>query len=84
MKILERISQIKDLRMIGKIQFSFESILFTTLCAVISGAKSFDDIKDYWVTKKSYLNTFTPTDNIPSSDTIRPVFTLLKPSYIEQ
>ena len=50
MKILEKIAQIKDPRMQGKIQYSLESILFATLCAVISGAQSFEDIKDYWAT----------------------------------
>ena len=84
MKILERISQIKDPRMIGKIQYSLDSILFSTLCAVISGAQSFEDIKDYWVTKKSWLDNFTPTPHIPSSDTIRRVFTLLEPSCLEE
>ena len=84
MKILEKIAQIKDPRMQGKIQYSLESILFATLCAVISGAQSFEDIKDYWATKKSWLDHYAPTDSIPSSDTIRRVFTLLEPSCLEQ
>ena len=83
MKILEKIAQIKDPRMQGKIQYSLESILFATLCAVISGAQSFEDIKDYWAAKKSWLDHYAPTDSIPSSDTIRRVFTLLEPSCLE-
>ena len=36
------------------------------------------------MTKKTWLDGFTPTNNIPSSDTIRRVFTLLEPSCLEQ
>lgn len=55
-------------------------ILVLTLCAVMSGATSWETIEDYAKGKKEWLKTFLELPNgIPSHDTIARVFGLLDP-----
>ena len=53
---------------------SLESILFISLCAVICGAESWNEIEDYGNAKKDWLERFLYLPNgIPSNDTFNQV-----------
>ena len=52
MKLLEAIEKIPDPRMEGKVKHKLSSIIFMTLCAVLSGCECWNDIEDYCKTKK--------------------------------
>ena len=55
MKLLEAIEKIPDPRMEGKVKHKLSSIIFMTLCAVLSGCECWNDIEDYCKTKKEWL-----------------------------
>jgi len=68
----------------GKVQHNLSAIIFGTLCGILSGCESWNDIRDYCSTKQSWLSRFVSFPNgIPSGDTFRRVFTLLNPDSIE-
>jgi predicted transposase YbfD/YdcC len=84
MKILTRIEEITDPRMIGKVQHNLSTIIFVALCGILSGCEDWNDIHDYCRAKKEWLSQYVCLRNgIPSSDTFRRVFTLLDPDNIE-
>ena len=84
MKILEMIEDIPDPRMSGKVQHKLSAIIFTALCAVLSGCESWSDIEDYCEIKKDWLSQYVPFENgVPSEWTFRRVFTVLNPDYVE-
>jgi len=73
-------SNLEDPRIDRKKLYSLEELLFTTLCAVISGAESWYDIEDFGKARISFLKRFFPYENgIPSHDTIGRFFSLLDP-----
>ena len=73
-------SNLEDPRIDRKKLYSLEEILFTTLCAVISGAESWYDIEDFGKARISFLKRFFPYENgIASHDTIGRLFSLLDP-----
>jgi len=84
MKILTRIQEISDPRMIGKVQHNLSTIIFVALCGILSGCEDWNDIQDYCEAKKDWLSRYVCLKNgIPSSDTFRRVFILLDPGNIE-
>lgn len=59
-------------------------VLFIALCAVISGADSWDDIELYARSKQNWLLSFLPLPHgLPSDDTYRRVFGALSPQRFE-
>ena len=60
------------------------SVLFIALCAVISGADSWDDIELYALSKKDWLPALISLPHgLPSDDTYRRVLSALSPSAFE-
>lgn len=84
MKILEKIESIVDPRMEGKVRHKLSTIIFASLCGVLSGCEDWPDIRDYCEAKQDWLSRYVSLENgIPSSDTFRRVFTMLNPDHIE-
>lgn len=85
MKVLELIEDHEDPRMQGKVKHKLCSVIFVTLCAVLSGCDTWAEIEDYcrfnlkWLSKQVAL-----LGGVPSEWTFRRVFTLLDPNFIEQ
>lgn len=84
MIILELIGDLKDPRMSGKVKHNFGSIIFVTLCGILSGCESWSDIHDYCCVKRDWLQQYVDLSRgIPSEWTFRRIFTLLDPSLLE-
>lgn len=84
MNIIDLIDEMPDPRMEGKIKHNFGTIIFVTLCGVLSGCESWGDICHYCDTKRKWLEKHINLDNgVPSAWTFRRVFTLLEPSFLE-
>ena len=68
----------------GKVKHKLSSIIFMTLCAVLSGCECWSDIEDYCITKKEWLSQYIDLKSgIPSEWTFRRLFTILNPECIE-
>lgn len=84
MKVLSLIEEIPDPRMEGKVVHSFSSVLFVSLCGILSGCESWSDIQHYCEIKKDWLSGYVDLSNgVPSEWTFRRVFTLLDPDKVE-
>ena len=84
MLILDLIQEIDDPRLRGKIHHPLETILFITLCAVLSGSDTWSDIELYGYGKKDWFSKYVNLDNgIPSEWTFRRFFTLLPGDVME-
>ena len=60
------------------------TIVFITLCAVLSGYKTWNEIADYGFYKKSLMEHYLgPLESVPSHDTISRFFKILKPEFFE-
>jgi len=60
------------------------SIVTIALCAVISGAETWDDIAEFGMTKAEWLKTFLDLPNgIPSHDTFNRVFQAIDPKQFQ-
>ena len=67
--------QLNDPRIDHRKLHPLPEILLLTLCAVICGAESWDDIELFGNAKLDFLRTFLPFENgIPSDDTLRRFF----------
>ena len=61
-----------------------QSVLFIALCAVISGAESWDDMELYALSKKEWLLSLLPLPHgLLSYDTYRRVLSALSPASFE-
>jgi len=61
------------------------NILVITLCAVICGAQTWEDIEAYGTEKIAWLRTILPlTYGIPSHDTFGRVFTRIDPDMFQK
>jgi len=57
-----------------------DEILLIALCSVLTGGETFEDMADFGRAKEAWLRTFLKLDyGIPSHDTFRRIFCLLKP-----
>lgn len=76
-------SSITDPRVQRTQKHSLESILFITLCAVICGAESWNEVEDYGNAKIDWLKKFLHLPNgIPSHDTFNRVISMLDPKEL--
>lgn len=76
-------SSVNDPRVLRTQKHSLESILFISLCAVICGAESWNEIEDYGNAKKDWLKKFLHLPNgIPSHDTFNRVISMLDPKEL--
>src|SRR3954454_17151023 len=78
--ILEHFAELPDPRREhGKVHM-LDEIVFMSICAVLCGADSWQEIADYSQSKSEWLHTFlTLPGGIPSHDTFRRVYCLLDP-----
>ncbi len=84
MDIIKFIEAVEDPRDSWKIQHNLSSILFTTLCAVLSGAQTWDDVVLFGRAREFWLSRHISFDNgMPSAWTFRRIFTLLRPECLE-
>ena len=84
MSVLDLIKELPDPRMEGKVRHNLSSVIFVTLCGILSGCQSWGDIEDYCEAKLKWLGQYVEFKNgVPSEWTFRRVFTLLDPAYLE-
>lgn len=76
---------IPDFRLNRKKLYPSENIVFITILAVICGAETWEEIEDYGIVKREFLETILELENgIPSHDTFNRFFSLLKPAFFEE
>lgn len=81
---LDYFSSMEDPRIDRHKLHSLPSILFLTVCAVLSGCNDWDEIEEYGIEKESWLKKYVDFANgIPSHDTINRVFARLKPRELQ-
>jgi hypothetical protein len=75
MDFLDIFGQLDDPRIERKKLHPMPEILLLTLCAVICGAESWDDIEMFGKSKLAFLRHYLPYEHgIPSDDTVRRFF----------
>lgn len=81
----ELLHAITDPRQMKKITHPLENIIMITICAVICGANTWEEISDFGKAKKEWLKKFLilPDNKIPSSDTIARLFHIIKVKEFE-
>ena len=85
MGIGDYFSEVNDPRQEWKIHHSIKDIMTITICAVICGANSWEEIENYGKCKATWLKTFLPLQNgVPSEDTFARVFSLINPKEFER
>jgi predicted transposase YbfD/YdcC len=84
--LVERVKAIADPRRQGKnLKHRLEDILVLGFCGVLSGCDDFVEIADWANLNAPFFRTFLELPNgIPSHDTFNRVFTLLKPSTLQE
>lgn len=82
---LEHFLSLEDPRIERHKLHSLESILFLTICAVLSGCNDWDEIEEYGIEKEAWLKKYVDFHNgIPSHDTINRVIARLKPRELQK
>lgn len=83
--LFAQLARIPDPRRDQTKRHLLEDILVIAVCATIAGAQGWQDMADFGVAKQEWFATFLELPNgIPSHDTFRRVFILLKPSLLEK
>lgn len=83
--LFDHFTEIADPRIERNRKHKLLDIIVLTVCAVISGAETWEDIEDYGRYKEKWLTRFLPLSNgIPSHDTIRRVFIRLDPAQLQR
>jgi predicted transposase YbfD/YdcC len=79
------LAAVEDPRIDRAKKHSLPDILFLSLCGVICGCESFNDIEDFGNAKLDWLKNHIPLANgIPSHDTINRVFQILAPKTFQE
>ena len=85
MDFLDVFGQLDDPRIERKKLHPMPEILLLTLCAVICGAESWDDIETFGQAKVEFLRRYLPyTHGIPSDDTLRRFFRAIDPDQFQR
>jgi hypothetical protein len=72
---------IPDFRLNRKKLYPSENIVFITILAVTCGAQTWEEIEDYGIVKRDFLETILGLENgIPSHATFNRFFSSLKPA----
>lgn len=81
----ESLESITDPRQKKKITHPLKNIIMITICAVICGANTWEEIADFGKVKKEWLRRFLilPDNTTPSSDTIARLFHIIKVKEFE-
>lgn len=84
-KFQEYFTQVKDPRVERTRWHLLTDIITIGILAVIAGAQGWEDIEEYGINKKEWLETFLELPfGIPSPDTFRRVFEKINPKEFEQ
>jgi hypothetical protein len=84
-KFQEYFTEVKDPRAERTRWHSLTDIITIAILAVIAGAQGWEDIEEYGLNKKEWLETFLELpEGIPSPDTFRRVFEKINPKEFEQ
>lgn len=82
--LLEQFSSITDPRIDRNKLHPLSSIIFLTICGVLSGCNDWDEIEQYGIEKGAWLKKFIELPHgVPSHDTINRVFACLKPKELQ-
>jgi len=85
MQFREAFSTIEDPRIDRSKIHPLETIIFITLCSVICGSETWDDIASYARHKEEWLSKYVDLSNgVPSHDTLNRVFSLLDGGALEK
>ena len=80
--LMDCLSELEDPRIDRTKKHALIDIIVIAICAVVSGAKSWVDIADFGESKKEWFSTFLDLEHdIPSHDTFRRLFLLLRPEH---
>jgi predicted transposase YbfD/YdcC len=83
-KIISIFSKIEDTRRVLSNDYDSNSILFSSIISVISGANTWNDIEQYCIEKEQWLSKFLNFDKgIPSHDTFNRVISTIEPIKLE-
>ena len=83
--LLTHFESLEDPRTAYLVEHPLLDIVALTICAVICGAETWEDIEVYGHSKVTWLKTFLRLPNgIPSHDTIARVFALLEPTQLQE
>ena len=83
--VVGHFSILEDPRIERNKRHSLIDIIVVTVCAVVSGAETWEDIEDYGQAKVEWLKRFLALENgIPSHDTIRRLFIRLDPQELQR
>ena len=83
--IIEHFKEIEDPRIERNKRHLLWDILVITICAVVCGCETWEDIEMYGKEKQEWLQRFLKLPNgIPSHDTIRRLFIRLNPEQLSQ
>lgn len=85
LSLLLLLHEVEDPRLDRAKKHALPDILFLSLCAVICGCESFNDIEDFGHAKHDWLKGHIELANgIPSHDTINRVFQILAPRTFQE
>ena len=83
--LLTHFESLDDPRTAYLVEHPLLDIVALTICAVICGAETWEEIEAYGHSKMTWLKTFLSLPNgIPSHDTIARVFALLEPTQLQE
>jgi len=83
--IVKYFENVKDYRMVGKIDYPLVEILSISVFAVLCGAESYADIYRFGNMKADILKKFLKLENgVPSQDTFERAFRYIKPKEFEK
>ncbi|MEO1622936.1 MAG: ISAs1 family transposase, partial [Cyanobacteria bacterium J06632_3] len=83
--LLTHFEALEDPRTSYLVEHPLLDIIVLTICAIICGAETWEEIEEYGRSKHDWLKTFLGLPNgIPSHDTISRVFALLEPSQLQE
>ena len=83
--LLRHFETLEDPRTAYLVEHPLIDIVALTICAVICGAETWEDIEAYGHSKLDWLQTFLRLPSgIPSHDTIARVFALLEPTQLQE
>ncbi|ODH02464.1 transposase [Nostoc sp. KVJ20] len=83
--LLENFGDIKDPRVERTKKHQLTDILVIAILAVIGGAQGWEDIENYGISKRKWLEEFLVLPNgIPSDDTFRRVFEFINPEELNR
>lgn len=83
--LIEILKEIKDPRIERRKQHKLIDILAIGVCAIISGAKGWEEMEEFGKSRKEWLEGFLEIKNgIPSADTFRRVISKVKPVEFQE